>query len=372
MPFKYFINFDCRHYKGEKPCRFKRECKNCLHYESMGARILIIKLAAAGDVLRTTPLLYALKKRYKKSWIVWLTDKFSIPLLEDNQYIDRLLAFGHDATIELLGQKFDLVICLDKEPRAVALANLIKADRKLGFSMMQFGTLGVFNPEATYALALGVSDPLKFYENKKTYQEIIFEATGFKYRREPYVLNLLPQVVSEAKVKLKKLGVRPGEAIGVNTGAGKIFETKKWPEKYFVELIKLIWSKTGAKIILLGGPEEAELNKRIKKTFKSDAGVVDAGTDNPLNLFCAIVSLLRLVVTADTMALHLAIALKVPVVVLLGPTCSQEIDLYGRGEIIVGKALCAPCYRASCDDPVCMESIKPKEVFEVVKRWISG
>lgn len=370
MPFDYLVRFDCRHYRGEKPCKFKRACRDCPHYEPFGTRILIIKLAAAGDVLRTTPLLYALKKRYKRARIVWLTDAFSVPLLEDNKFIDRLLAFGHDSTLELLGQKFDVLFCLDKEPRAIALASLIKADSKFGFSMTDYGTLGIFNPEATYALALGVSDPLKFYENKKTYQEIVFEAVGFKYNGEPYILNLPSNIKNEAKEKLKKLGVRPNEAIGINTGAGKIFATKKWPETYFVELIKLVRSKMGKKVLLLGGPEEVELNKRIKESFKFDEGVVDVGTNNPLKVFCAIVSLCRLIVSADTMAMHIAIALGVPVIALFGPTCAQEIELYGRGEIIVGKAQCAPCYKSSCKKPLCMESIKPKVVFEAVKRWI--
>jgi len=369
MPFECIVNFDCRYYRGEKPCIYKRECKDCPHYEPMGTRILLIKLAAAGDVLRTTPLLHALKKEYESSWIVWLTDPFSVPLLENNPYIDRLLAFGHSSTVELLAQKFDVLICLDKEPRAIALGNLVRADKKLGFSMTEEGTLGVFNPEANYALALGLSDPLKFHENEKSYQEIIFEAVGFEYDREPYILNIGESVVREAEVKLREFGVAPGEAIGINTGAGEVFATKKWPEEHFIKLIELIRSELGSKVLLLGGPEEVERNRRIKHIFRDDEGVVDVGCDNPLALFCAIVSLCKLVVTADTMALHIAIAFKLPVVAMFGPTCHQEIELYGRGELLVGEADCAPCYRSTCEELVCMKSIAPRSVLEAVKRW---
>jgi len=365
------VKFDCRYYRGEKPCRFKRECKGCPHYEPMGTRFLIIKLAAAGDVLRTTPLLHAIKRKHERSWVVWVTDAFSVPLLENNPYIDRLLPYGHDATVELMGQKFDVLMCLDKEPRAIGLANIVSAKEKLGFRMTEHGTLGIFNPEATYALALGLSDPLKFYQNQKSYQQIIFEAVGYEFRGERYILNLTDEAKAQAKAKLRALGVAPNEAVGVNTGAGKVFATKKWPEEHLTELVRLLRTE-GIKVLLLGGPEEVERNKRIKAGFASDDGVVDAGTDNPLDVFCAIVSLCRLVVTVDTMALHIAVALGVPVIALFGPTCHQEVDLYGRGEKLVGKAPCAPCYRASCDDPICMKSITPRQVLEAVKRWISA
>ncbi len=59
------LKLDCRYYKGEKPCKFNRLCKGCSHYEPMGKRILIIKLGATGDVLRTTPILKPLKEIYQ-------------------------------------------------------------------------------------------------------------------------------------------------------------------------------------------------------------------------------------------------------------------------------------------------------------------
>lgn len=46
----------------------------------MGKRILIVKLAAIGDVLRTTPLLSGLKRAYPQSHITWVVDKEALPL----------------------------------------------------------------------------------------------------------------------------------------------------------------------------------------------------------------------------------------------------------------------------------------------------
>ncbi|MBI5199796.1 MAG: glycosyltransferase family 9 protein, partial [Nitrospirae bacterium] len=63
------IRFDCKYFIGEKPCRFKLECNGCDRYSPMGVRICIIKFGALGDVLRTTPLLYALREKYPQCHI---------------------------------------------------------------------------------------------------------------------------------------------------------------------------------------------------------------------------------------------------------------------------------------------------------------
>jgi len=61
------IKADCIHFKGEKPCQFKILCDHCPYYQPFPTRILIIKCAAQGDVLRTTPLLSGLKRKYPQS-----------------------------------------------------------------------------------------------------------------------------------------------------------------------------------------------------------------------------------------------------------------------------------------------------------------
>jgi heptosyltransferase-2 len=77
------------------------------------------------------------------------------------------------------------------------------------------------------------------------------------------------------------------------------------------------------------------------------------------------------VVTGDTTALHLAVGLRKKVVALFGPTCAQEIELYGRGEKIVSPLSCSPCYRRSCDrDPNCMKTVSAEEVLKATNRLL--
>ncbi len=176
-------NFDCRYFIGEKPCVYQRLCEGCDKYNPMGFRILIIKLGAMGDVLRTTPLVEGLKAKYPSSHISWLIDPASEDLLKHNKQIDRILLFSLNSTLELIVQEFNLLVCLEKEARAAALAEKITAKKKVGFGLTKYGNIRPFTKEAEYAFQLGISDQLKFFENKKTYQEITFEAANCKSKR---------------------------------------------------------------------------------------------------------------------------------------------------------------------------------------------
>ncbi|MCR4322301.1 MAG: hypothetical protein NUV74_18450 [Candidatus Brocadiaceae bacterium] len=127
--------FDCRFFASEKPCQFKLDCpidSACPKYQPMGKRILIIKLAAIGDVLRTTPILPVLKKKYPQSYITWITDKSSLQVLEENPYIDRLLTANYENALRLQVEKFDVMICLDKDTVASSLASIVKIDLAVG------------------------------------------------------------------------------------------------------------------------------------------------------------------------------------------------------------------------------------------------
>ena len=75
---------DCRLLLGDRPCVWGGKCEGCEHYARKGEHIVIIKLAAAGDVLRTTSILAPLKRAHPNSYITWLTDPAALPLVELN------------------------------------------------------------------------------------------------------------------------------------------------------------------------------------------------------------------------------------------------------------------------------------------------
>ena len=364
---------DCRFFVGEKPCIFKRLCDGCEHFAARGKRILIIKLAAVGDVLRTTPLLRGLKAKYPSSFITWLTDPESAELLRFTELIDVLLPYSLESVVRLKAEKPDVLICLDKEPRATALASQIEAGERFGFRWSKEGVLMPASELVGYAFRLGYDDELKFRRNTKTYQEMVFEACGLEYDASyEYLLDLPQEALTNARAVLAELGIGRGDVVvGLNTGAGAVFATKVWPEAHFVELVRLLREKSGVIPLLLGGPLEVERNKKIAAACRGAA--FDAGCGRSLTEFTSLVACCDVVVSADTLAMHLAIAAKRPVVALVGPTCHAEIELYGRGAKLVSDVPCAPCYLKSCDKGhVCMKGISAQEVFRAVRQQLQS
>lgn len=361
------IQTDCRYYIGEKPCKYNALCQSCTNYSPMGKRILVIKLGAAGDALRTTAILRAFAEVHGRCHVTWVTDKISYELLKNNPFIDRLILFDEHADLLVAASKFDVVYSADKYLPAVALAKLVKADRKFGFTLDDHGSLTVFTPPGTYCLLLGLSDPLKFRRNTRTYQDFTFEMLELPWKNQQYVFELTQDEHEKARQKFEALGVTKKPVIGLNTGSGSIFATKKWPAARFVELAKRLKEQMDCTIMIMGGPAERERNNAILTDLGAPA--VDAGCDNPVRVFAAMVAELDCLVTADTLAMHLGIAGQVPTIALFGPTAHAEVTLYGHGEKLVGEMDCAPCYKAVCkidDDRACMKKIEVDQVFQAV------
>jgi ADP-heptose:LPS heptosyltransferase len=356
---------DCRYFLGDRPCKFKRTCPGCDRYSPMGTRILIVKLAAIGDVLRTTPLLSGLKRRYAESHITWVVDKEALPLLRNNPLIDRLISFDYAGLLPLEMETFDWVIGLEKETRGAALTTKVHGREKKGFGLRPEGTVYPINAGAEYAFLLGLDDDLKFHKNRKIYPEMIFDIAELEYRNDEYVFWLSPEETSFSGDFAQRNRIEGKPVIGLNTGAGEVFANKAWTIRGYIELIKKLRARSPASILLLGGPNERARNGEIMRACPG--AVIDTGCENTLGQFAALVNLCDAVVTGDTTALHLAIGLKKKVIALFGPTCAQEIDLYGRGEKIVSPLPCAPCYRRTCPVlPNCMEAIGSEEVVQKV------
>jgi len=363
------IKADCIHFKGEKPCQFKILCDQCPYYQPFPTRILIIKCAAQGDVLRTTPLLSGLKRKYPQSHISWLVAKESKDLLVNNPSIDKIIPYNLENITSLLVEKFDILISLDKEPSSTSMATLISATQKFGFGLNKFGNLIIFNKASEYAYQLGVDDNLKFRQNKKTYQQIIYDIAELDYQDDTYQFYLRKEDRKKAEGYFKKHKISKKKlAVGLNTGAGEKFKTKQWPLENFLKLIHYLKTDLKANIFLLGGKAEKETNSYLTKKYALK--IYNTGNDNSLREFAGFIAMMDLVVSSDTLAMHLAIALKKRVIALFGPTVPQEIDLYGKGAKIFAGVPCSPCYLATCADGKCMKEITPELVLEKIKTII--
>jgi len=365
------ISKDCRLFTGYKPCAYQSQCDGCTHFEPMGTRILVVKLGAIGDALRTTPVVEGLRKKHSPCCITWVTDAASYSLLEGIPAIDRLRTLDLETFITLTGEHFNLLINFDKDPQALGFASHVKADEKMGFALSAEGKVDIYNHESLYAYELGLFDRLKFKENRLSYQEIVFPMAGLVFEEEEYALHLTPGEVEKGKRFFREAGLDTGKEllVGLNTGCGDIFATKKWTVEGFVALAGMLKDAYGAAIVLLGGPSERERNRSIEKSLPFK--VYNTGNDNTLKVFASLVRCCHVVVTADTTALHIALALKVPVVSIFGSTSHEEIFLYGRGEKVISPFACSPCYRGHCtESPTCMEALKAEEVFHSTVKLI--
>jgi ADP-heptose:LPS heptosyltransferase len=367
------IAFDCRFFVGDRPCMWHKAtgvlCP-CEHYQRVEEHLLIIKLDAMGDVLRTTALLPALAEEHPRSSITWITRREARPLLERNPYITEILEYGEDALLQLRVRAFDRVINLDAGKTSAALASAANASRKDGFILDARGYVQPTNAAARKWLEMGVFDDLK-RQGTSTYQDIMADIIGLSGHPHRYVLHLTDEERERGKAHLQKLGVDFSfPIIGLNTGAGHRWELKQWREEGYLELVERVAKKRPTQFVLLGGPEERERHKRL--ACRSSVPLIDAGCDHPVRHFASIVGACSLVITGDTLAMHLSLALNRRTIVLFGPTSATEIEMYGLGEKVAPPMECLSCYKPKCDFvPNCMDLITVDMVDAAVERqWI--
>ncbi|MFA6978948.1 MAG: glycosyltransferase family 9 protein [Ignavibacteriaceae bacterium] len=365
------LKTDCKHFPGDRPCMFNKTfgtmCDDCGNYTPIGFKILIIKFDATGDVLRTTSLLHAVKKKYPESHITWFTKKNAQPIFANNTLVDEVLVLENEATIaKLLAMKFDLLIHPDASTQSGAFASWIKATNKKGFYLDQKGKIQPFNGAAIEWLALGAFDQKKKI-NEKTYQQILHEICELEYEKGEIILSLSEDEKKFANefsenYKLNKFK----SIIGLNTGAGSRWQFKQWGLQQYVQLIKKIKEHSDAVgILLYGGEDEKERNCYLAEQFPT---VINTGANNSLRQFFALVELSDIFITGDTLGLHIATALRKKIICLFGPTSSNEIEDYGRVTKISPKLDCLVCYKMRCDfSPNCMDSISVEMVFAAIK-----
>ncbi|MEK6928832.1 MAG: glycosyltransferase [Nanoarchaeota archaeon] len=329
-------------------------------------KILIIKTEALGDVLRTTFIMQGLKEKYAKESpeIFWLTDKSALPFFLNNPYIKK--TFTLEQKEYLKNYDFDIVINLEEDLENAELTTSLKPKKIIGF----FAKDGKIFPTKTASewhsmSGLGkkpFNDILK-KKNIKTHRQIMSEIVDINPEKyEPFLrLTAHQRKIAENFMRRYMLS-KEDLIIGINTGSAD-----RWPKSLSIKktalLIEKIYKKYKAKIILFGGKAETERNKEIIKITK--ASVIDAGCGNDLYEFPALISICSIIITSDTLGLHISLALKRKTIVLVGPTSSAELDMYSSGEKIIAKSNCICCYKKECES---MEKIDINEIIKAIDK----
>ncbi len=365
---------DCKHFTGYRPCFPHVDCtRGCVDNVPRGKRILIINLDAMGHVLVTTSLLQAIKRKYPKSHISWITLPNAAGLLENNPYIDAVYVWEPESWLILQSMRFDLVMNVDKSQRAASLMMSLKAREKLGFGMNGDGVIIPLNKEAEYLYRLGLDDQLKFRVNQKTLTEILHETFKLKFRRDEYVLNLSAEELAFCQNYRKEIGIEDSDfVVGFNTGCSPLYPNKKMTVEQHVSLIERLSTLDRIKLLLLGGPEDAERNAEISRIVGDKA--ISTPTRDGLRRGICYENLCDLVITGDTFGMHLAIALRKHVVVWFGVSCWSEIELYGRGVKLIPDGLeCSPCWKHECPYNLeCIQMIDLDKIANETLKFVRG
>lgn len=337
---------ECRYFNGYKPCGRSAHCDlGCTNFAPRGLSLLVIHLEALGAVVRATSILPAIKRKFPQSHITWVTQAPAQQLLLHNPYIDRVLTTHSNDLLALQALEFDVSLVVDKSLRATGVLKHTRAELVYGFVANSSGAILPATPAAQELWELGLDDHRKFFVNQKPETQLLIESLELgPYCRDPYVLRLSDDERNEADRRRGHWSGRGERLIGLNTGCSATLPNKKLSIQNHRDLIALVGQLPNVKVVLLGGPEDTERNQMIGEGLP----VIVSPTDMGLRDGLVSVAACDLVVTGDSLGMHMAIGLEKWVVAWFGPTCAQEIDLYDRGVRVVSAAECGPCWKRSC------------------------
>jgi heptosyltransferase-2 len=270
--------------------------------------------------------------------------------------------------------RFDLALCPDKSIPAGALMNFVRAEEKRGFSIDDSGKIVPLGPEAAELYRMGLDNEFKFFKNTKTAQQLMTEAVGLEHRRDRYVVVLNDQERKWARENRHVAGVEDDEVlVGWNTGCGPRYPYKKHTTADQIRLMVSAWSRIPRKdrtrfALLGGGAEDERRNLEIAGALEeSRIPVVRTPCTQGLRRGISAVAACDMVVSGDSLGLHLAIGLKKPVVAWFGVSCHQEVDVYGRGIKVLSSVGCRPCWLSSCPlTPKCFAEMPWDEYADAV------
>jgi heptosyltransferase-2 len=361
---------DCRHFSGYKPCSKNDSCDSqCPFMERPQTYLLIVHLGALGAVVRSTSLLRAMKRKYPRSHITWVTDAPAHHLIKNHPGVDRVLTSQESDLLSLRVLQFDVAFVIDKSLKAVAIAQSVQVEQVFGFQAQPRG--GAIIPATSAAdelWQLGLSNQKKFFVNTKPETQLMIEALELgAYQRDDYWLPLSAseQVVVEKRRQEILAQNKKNWILGFNTGCSPVIAYKKLTIGQHRDLIRRAHLQfPEAEIVLLGGPEDTERNIEIARGLPVTQTATTLGLrDGLISVACCDV-----VVTGDSLGMHMAISQKKQVIAWFGPTCAQEIDLYDRGLAVMTSASCAPCWKRSCEkDKMCYDQVSLEEILNAIE-----
>ena len=317
--------------------------------------ILVIKTGALGDVLRTTSILPGLQERFGALEVTWLTAGAARSLVERHRLVHRVVTCDPKDPIsvaavrdQLPGQCWDWILSLDDEEPLCALASSLEAEKVSGAVMDDAGRrVYTDDVEPWFGMGLLSRDGKEAADarkraNERTHPEIFGSMLEITPGKPEFPLTSEAIEAALAFAGRERM-TEDDLVVGLNTGAGGRWTSKGLPPDRVVAYAGALTTALGRPVqfLVLGGPPEKGRNRAILSGINGlglDARAIDAGTDNDIPTFASILALSDLLVTSDSLAMHIGVAMDVPCVAFFAPTSAAEIELYGLGTKVVSTA----------------------------------
>ena len=325
--------------------------------------ILILKTGALGDVVRTTAILPGLHERHPGAHVTWLTASGAKDLVRLHPQVAEVLTADTDSppSLEraagvLAGREFDLVVSLDDEEPLCRLASGVRTAALCGARLAPDGRCA-YTDDAAPWFDMGLlsrhgrahADRLKI-ANRRSHPEILCAMLGVPLGKPR--LEFAAEHAQRAREFAEALELHSnGPAIGLNTGAGGRWRSKMLSVERTADLARRIAAglEGRATFVLFGGVEERERNAEIAAALAGRVRLIDAGVDNALLDFAARVDLCDLMISSDSLGMHVALARNVRTVAFFAPTSAAEIEMYGLGEKVQSLSTDYCSYRPDAD-----------------------
>lgn len=297
-------------------------------------QVVIVKLGALGDIIRTSYFLPAVRRDYPDAEIAWVVGEAGVDLLRFNPFVDRILMWPAASAVGHELRRVSRIYSLEEDQDILSWVASLGCSDVVGLHLANGEISYTHDVAEWYDMSLvsrfgrEEADRRKL-SNQASHGQIF--STAFKAPPVRY----LPQgpgrstALGDGVVQ----GHEPTELlIGVNSGAGARWPSKALPIDETLRLIdalrnvRLLGKPT--RVALLGGPEEVARHAEIVSALPPGS-VLDLGNDNPLLDFAAKVRKMAYLITSDSLALHCAISQGIRNLAFFGPTSAVEIDGFG-------------------------------------------
>lgn len=311
-----------------------------------------------GDVTRALPLTAMLRRAFPRAFLAWSVEPSCLPLLQGNSTIDDIIVlerrrFWRTAGLFLARVRagnFDLVLDLQRLFKSGFISWWSGARQRIGFHRKDSKEFNwIFNN--LHIPAYGEEIPkIEHYLKFADY-------LGIDRSPLEWHFNLTAGEQASIKDHLSKV-TGPFAALFVGTR----WESKQWFPSQMSECADQLQGDYGLGVVLLGSKDDQPLAQEVVALSRSK--VVDLAGRTTLREAIGIIQNARIAVGPDTGLMHIAAALRTPVISLWGATSPRRTGPYGYGELVLqGKAPCVPCQRRTCSiGRVCLQSITAEQI----------